>query len=210
METVRQYPIEEVTTIQIKSALSQINVVAGAGKDIVLKWTDTQRRKTEVVLENGTLTVKDHAQAALYGIVGLIWLKEDKELTLELPTDFSGTVFLESKDECIRIVGLRCHCLLYAKSLVGVIDVSAAEFNQGEFKSQGGNIELHSVICQQSISATTVTGDIECSCPESVENYLLDCSSEHGRCSLPVFLGQGPKRLRMRSKTGSIAVNFHE
>ncbi|MDO5144363.1 MAG: hypothetical protein Q4E72_07125 [bacterium] len=53
METVRQYPIEEVTTIQIKSTLSQINVVAGAGKDIVLKWTDTQRRKTEVVLENG-------------------------------------------------------------------------------------------------------------------------------------------------------------
>ena len=69
METVRQYPIEEVTTIQIKSALSQINVVASAEKDIVLKWTDTQRRKTEVVLENGTLTVKDHAQAALYGIV---------------------------------------------------------------------------------------------------------------------------------------------
>ena len=43
---------------------------------------------------------------------------------------------------------------------------------------------------------------------ESAENYLLDCSSEHGRCSLPAFLGQGLKRLRMRSKTGSIAVNL--
>lgn len=58
-------------------------------------------------LNEKILTVKDHADVALYGILGLIWLKEDKELTLELPTEFEGIVQLESKDECIRVLGVQ-------------------------------------------------------------------------------------------------------
>ncbi len=209
METVRQYPSEEVTSIQIKSALSQVNVVAGTGTGIVLKWTDTQRRKTSAKLENGKLTVKDHVQAALYGVVGLIWLKQDKELTLELPTDFTGTVFLESKDEPIRIIGLQSKCQVQAKSLTGSIELSAATLDSGTFKSQGGRIQMSSVACLHEIFAETVTGEIECTCSESAEQYLLDCHSEHGKCSLPAFLGHGEKLLRLRSKTGSITVNFY-
>lgn len=209
METVRQYSSEEVTWIQIKSSLSQINVVAGTGTGIALKWTDTQRRKTNVELEDGKLTVKDRVQAALYGVVGLIWLKQDKELTLELPKDFTGTVFLESKDEPIRIVGLQSKCQVQAKTLTGSIELSAAELDRGAFKSQSGRIQMYSSACLNEISAETVTGEIECTCSESAEQYLLDCHSEHGRCSLPACLGHGEKLLRLRSKTGSITVNFY-
>lgn len=210
MEVVRQYSITDVNTIRVKSVLSQINVIASTSTDIVLKWTDTKRRKTEVILDNGMLTVKDRAEAALYGIVGLVWLKEDNELTLAIPSEFFGSIQLTSKDECIRAIGLRFNGLLQAKSLIGEIEVSASEIGQGDFRNGSGKIFLHSITCGQSIAATTETGNIECSCLGGAKQYLLDCHSEHGVCDLPAFSGQGAKQLRFRSKSGSITVAFNE
>ena len=35
METVKRFPVDEVSEIQIKSSLSQVNMIAGSGSDIV-------------------------------------------------------------------------------------------------------------------------------------------------------------------------------
>lgn len=163
---------------------------------------------TSAVLDGETLTVKDHAKAALYGIVGLIWLKESKELTLELPREFHGTVQIESKDECIRILGVSCPGILQAKTLVAAIEVSATDVQSCDFTSQSGAICLHGITSKKDISATTNSGSIECLCGEKADGYLLDCHSEHGKCSLPISVGRGEKYLRLRSKTGMITVNF--
>lgn len=72
METVKRFSVGEVSEIQIKSRLSQVNVTAGNDKDIVLRWTDTKRRTTEAVLAGKKLSVKDRGAIALYGIIGLI------------------------------------------------------------------------------------------------------------------------------------------
>ena len=72
METVKKFPVDEVSEIQIKSRLSQVNVTAGSERDIVLRWTDTKRRTTEAVLDSKKLSVKDHGAITLYGIIGLI------------------------------------------------------------------------------------------------------------------------------------------
>ena len=106
METVKSFAVNEVSEIQIESSLSQVNVMPGNSKDIVLRWTDTKRRTTKSVLDGKTLSVKDHASVALYGVVGLIWLKEDKELTLEIPPEFCGSIRIKSRDECVRILGV--------------------------------------------------------------------------------------------------------
>lgn len=107
------------------------------------------------------LTVKDHADVALYGILGLIWLKEDKELTLELPTEFKGIVQLESKDECIRVLGVTGSCSIQAKTTVAAIDVSETSVQEYDFTSQNGSILLHGITSQKGISATTDGGNIE-------------------------------------------------
>lgn len=208
METVKRFPAGSITNIQIKSTLSQVNVVSGNEHEIVLRWTDTKRRITSAALDGETLTVKDHAEVALYGIVGLIWLKENKELTLELPQEFHGAVQIESKDECIRILGVSCPGILQAKTLVAAIEVSATDVQSCDFSSQSGAISLHGVTSKEGISATTISGSIECLCGEKADSYLLDCHSEHGKCSLPISIGRGEKYLRLRSKLGTISVNF--
>lgn len=208
MEMIKRFPISEVTDIQIKTALSQVNVINGCEDDIVLRWTDTKRRKSTAELNDKTLTVKDHANAALYGIVGLIWLKENKEMTLELPADFSGKVQIESKDECIRILGINCPTTLQAKTIIAPIEVSATDVQNCEFRSQSGNISLCGIASQKGISAVTNTGNIECHCLEKSSEYLFDCRSEHGKCNMPIIMKQGKKHIRLHSKAGSITVNF--
>lgn len=210
METIKRFSVDAVTSIQIKSMLSQVNVVGGRDSDIVLRWTDTKRRTTLAELNEKMLTVKDHADVALYGILGLIWLKEDKELTLELPTEFKGIVQLESKAECIRVLGVTGSCSIQAKTTVAAIDVSATSVQEYDFTSQNGSILLHGITSQKGISATTDGGNIECFCGEPTNSYMLDCHSEHGLCSLPKSVSRGRKYLRLRSKTGAITVNFTE
>lgn len=212
METIKEminhFSIDDVTDIQIKTELSQVNVINGSENDIVLRWTDTNRRKSTAELNNKKLVVKNHANAALYGIVGLIWLKKDKELTLELPTGFSGSVQIESRDECIRILGVNCSAILRAKTIIAPIEVSATDVQSFELESQSGNISMRGVTSQKGISVVTNTGKIECNCAENSSEYLLDCRSEHGKCNMPVILKRGKKHMRLHSKTGSITVNF--
>ena len=210
MENIKTFSIDAITGIKIKSALTQINVVSGSGPEIVLRWTVTKRRVTEVVVEDKVLIVKDRAEVALYGIVGLIKLKEDKELTLELPPEFVGMVQVESKDECVRILGVAGPCSLQAKTVIGGIEVFSTDLESYDLTSQGGGIILHSVTSQKGINVHTKTGSIECHCAENAENYLLDCHSEHGMVDLPSTAGRGKKRLCLRSKTGRITVAFED
>ncbi len=81
METVKEFLANDITDIQIKSRLSQINMIAGTSGNIVLRWTDTKRRTTTVKQFGGALEVMDQGAITFYGILGLIALKEDKELS---------------------------------------------------------------------------------------------------------------------------------
>lgn len=96
-----------------------------------------------------------------------------------------------------------------AKTSVGEIEISASKIDRGEFKSQNGTIRMHSVACLRGMSAETLTGEIECNCSEPAEEYLLDCHSEQGKCTLPDVLGHGEKLLRLRSKAGAITTSFY-
>lgn len=208
METIKRFPVASVTDIQIKSTLSQVNIIPGNEQDIILRWTDTKRRTTSAELEGTMLTVKSHAEIALYGIVGLISLKKNKELTLELPDGFCGSVQIESNDECVRVLGVNCAAILRVKTLVAAIDVSSSELQSCDLASQGGTVTLHGITTQKGISVTTNSGNVECLCGESADNYLLDCHSEHGVCNLPPSFKRGKKYLRIHSKIGTITVNF--
>lgn len=208
METIKKFSVAEVTEIQIKSSLSQVNVMAGSGTDVVLRWTDTKRRTTEAALNGNILSVRDHGAIALYGIIGLIQLKADKELTLELPSDFNGNIQIESTDESVRVLGVIAPCSLRVKTTVGAIDVSASEIRQYDLNSQSGTITMHGVKSEKGIRIVTVSGNIDCLCAEDASAYLLDCHTEHGSCSLPSMIYHGSKIINIRSQTGSITAGF--
>ena len=207
METVKKFPIDEVSEIQIKSRLSQVNVTAGSEKDIVLRWTDTKRRTTEAVLDSKKLSVKDHGAITLYGIIGLIQLKADKELTLELPSEFGGNIQIESMDECVRVVGVTGSCSIRVKTTAGAIDISAADIQYYDLSSQSGAVTMHSVKSGKGIRISTNNGNIDCRCVDA-SAYLLDCHTDHGECSLPSVAHRGGKIINIRSQTGHIVVGF--
>lgn len=183
-------------------------MVAGHHADIVVHWTDTKRRTTKAVLTGSVLSVEDHGAIALYGVIGLIQLKADKELTLELPSNFHGYIQIESKNESIRMMGVDAPCALRAKTTDGPIDISAASIRSYELTSLSGAMTLHSVTSETGMRMSSNNGNIDVSCGEDAGTYLLDCQSEHGQCSLPDTAYRGKKIMHIRSKTGNITVGF--
>lgn len=208
MENTQKFSVEKVSEIRIKSSLSQVNVVGGNESDIVLRWTDTNRRKTAVEQDGKALLVKDKASVALYGVYGLVKLKEDKELTLEIPKDFRGEIQIESNDECVRVLGVSCSADLSVKTTVGAVEISATDMQSYRLSSTAGSISLRGVTSESGIQASTSGGNIDCVCAESVQAYLLDCRSEIGECHMPNYISRGGKRLQLRSKSGQISVIF--
>ncbi len=208
METVKKFPVDEVSEIQIKSSLSQVNVITGSGTDMVLRWTDTKRRTTEVALDSRKLSVKDRGAITLYGIIGLIQLKADKELTLELPSGFGGNIQIKSMNESVRVVGITGSCSLRVKTTTDAVDISATDIQHYDLNSQSGAVIMHSVKSGKGIKASTINGTIDCFCAEDVSAYLLDCHTEHGKCSMPSVVHRGCKMINIRSQTGNITVGF--
>ncbi len=208
METVKKFPVDEVSEIQIKSSLSQVNVITGSGTDMVLRWTDTKRRTTEVALDSRKLSVKDRGAITLYGIIGLIQLKADKELTLELPSGFGGNIQIKSMNESVRVVGITGSCSLRVKTTTDAVDISATDIQHYDLNSQSGAVIMHSVKSGKGIKASTINGTIDCFCAEDVSAYLLDCHTEHGKCSMPSVVHRGCKMINIRSQTVNITVGF--
>ena len=169
---------------------------------------DTKRRTTEVALDSRKLSVKDRGAITLYGIIGLIQLKADKELTLELPSGFGGNIQIKSMNESVRVVGITGSCSLRVKTTTGAIDISATDIQHYDLNSQSGAVIMHSVKSGKGIKASTINGTIDCFCAEDVSAYLLDCHTEHGKCSMPSVVHRGCKMINIRSQTGNITVGF--
>ena len=210
METRQKFPANKISSIQIESKLSQVNITQGQDSEIVLRWTDTKRRTTTAVQNGNLLSVSDKAPVTLYGIIGLIQLKQDKELTLELPSGFAGSIQVSSRDEAVRALGLQLEGSLQIKTTTGSIEISTVKAGNFDLSSAHGNISLHGIASDRGITAATTGSCIECTCAEDGTDYLLDCHSEQGTCSLPTTAYHGSKLLRLRSTTGAITVRFTE
>lgn len=208
METIKSFPAQSITHITIKSSLSQITVVMGGTSDIVLRWTDTKRRTTSAVQTGRALQVSDQAPFTLYGVLGLIELKRDKELTLELPADYAGSLTLESKDEAIRLLGVEMVGDLSAKTTAGEVELSAVSVARLELATQSGKLDLKGIASTKGIFLTTVSGAVHCTCTEPAENYLLDIHSDYGNCEAPAVGGKGPKLFRARTQHGQMEIRF--
>jgi len=208
METICKYPADQFSMIQINSKLSQVNVMAGSSEEIILRWTNTKRRTTTAVQTGKILSVADRAPIIPYGVLGLIQLKQDKELTLELSAGYDGDIQIESRDEMVNILGIEILGSLNVKSTTGAIEASAAKARNFQLTSMAGNINLRSIASDSGIYATSTSGNIGCLCAESAKNYLLDCLTEHGACDLPSEAHRGSKLLRLRSTNGGISVQF--
>ena len=155
VDVTENFSINEVTKIQIKSKLSQVSVVAGTGDDIMVYWTDTDRRTTTATQDRGVLKIEDKGKFGFYDVLGFIHLKQDKELTLEIPVSFAGSLEIESRDELVRVFGVEGLDSLSVETTIGAIEITAAEALDYQLSSKGGNISLHGVGCGCGISAET-------------------------------------------------------
>ena len=209
METVKEFPVNDITDIQIKSKLSQINIVAGNSENIVLRWTDTSRRTTTAKQFGRALEVMDQGAITFYGVLGFIALKEDKELTLEVPAGFNGSVRAESHDEMVRVFGIEKLGNLPIKTTIGAIEITGTNAANFQLSTMGGNISLRGIASDAGISAETHNGNIDCLCVGDEKDYSVDCHTQSGYVDAPpMSYGHGKKPLRLRTMTGGISLRF--
>ncbi len=209
MKTVKEFPVKDITDIQIKSKLSQINIVAGSSENIVLRWTDTSRRTTTATQFGSALEIKDEGAITLYGVLGFMALKEDKELTLEVPAGFTGSVRVESHDEMVRVFGVERLGSLTIKTTIGAIEITGTNAVDYQLSTMGGNISLRGVTSDAGISAETHNGNIDCLCIGDERDYMVDCYTQSGYVDVPqMSCYQGRIPLWLRTVTGGISLRF--
>lgn len=208
METVKEFSVNDITDIQIKSRLSQINIVAGNSENIVLRWTDTSRRTTTAKQFGKALEVMDQGAITFYGVLGFIALKEDKELTLEVPAGFNGSVRAESHDEMVRVFGIEKLGNLTIKTTIGAIEVTGTNAANFQLSTMGGNISLRGIVSDAGISANTHNGNIDCLFVGDETQYLLDCHTDRGTLDIPRTTYNGEIPIRLRTVSGKISVQF--
>ncbi len=209
METVKEFPVNDIAEIHIKSKLSQINIVAGSSENIVLRWTDTSRRTTTATQFGSALEIKDEGAVTLYGVLGFMALKEDKELTLEVPAGFTGSVRAESHDEMVCVFGIGKLRSLDIRTTIGAIEITGTNAADYRLSTMGGNISLRGIASDAGISAETHNGNIDCLCIGDERDYMVDCHTQSGYIDVPptgYYRGKIP--LRLRTRTGGISLRF--
>ena len=208
IDVTKNFSANEITEIQIKSRLSQVSVVAGNGDDIMVYWSDTDRRTTTATQDGEVLKVEDKGEIGFYDVLGFIQLKEDKELTLEIPISFTGSLEIESRDEFVRVFGVEGLESLSVETTIGAIEITTVEALDYQLSSKGGNISLHGVSCGSGISANTNNGNIDCLFVGDETQYLLDCHTDRGTLDIPRTTYNGEIPIRLRTVSGKISVQF--
>ena len=208
VDVTKNFPADEITEIRIKSRLSQVSVVAGNGDDIMLYWTDTGRRTTTATQDGEALEVEDKGEIGFYDVLGFIQLKEDRELVLEIPASFTGSLEIEARDEPVQVFGVGGLGSLSVKTTIGAIEITTMDALDYQLSSKGGNISLHGVSCGSGISADTNNGNIDCLFVGDEMQYLLDCHTDRGTLDIPRTTYNGEIPLRLRTVSGKISVQF--
>jgi len=206
----KSIPADSCQSINVESKIFQIKLTGYQGNDIRIRWQDTGVRKVEISETDGRLDIRESDLVTIYGVLGLIELTRDKELTIEVPQTFAGDIIIHAMGgELVKLDHIQTSRLLdiQTKTRMTILNAVKAESIRIETKHSGG-IHANNIGCEQDITLRTAMGAIICSISEPPKNYSVSCYSRRGRCNVPLTNSIGVKTLNAESVSGNISIQF--
>lgn len=211
--------MEEKSTVYVASSLKKIEInckifnikVLGTDKNQVeLVWSETAVRSLEAKLQDGILTVSDHAAIAIYGPLELISLKRKCQLVIYIPASYQGKLILQTNDEKICVSSVFFQGNLGIASSVGQILLENVNARLIDIRGSHGQTECYAVKVEHSMDVSTDTGSNKCCINDDKENYTVYCKTTNASIPCPGCSGNGAKQLRLSSNYGAISVEFYK
>lgn len=206
----KNIPLSSCQSIYVESKIFQIQLLGYQGDDIRIRWNNTGVRTVNISENARRLEIRESDLVSIYGVLGLIALTQDKELTIEIPLEFTGDITISAaggehiKIDCVQTSGLLD---IQTNARTTILNTLKAESIRVEAKHNSG-INANSIQCEKEISLSTVGGAIICGISESAQNYSILCYSKCGRCNIPPTSNNGGKTLNVNSVMGNISVQF--
>jgi hypothetical protein len=204
------YNSYSIRTIQINCKIFSITVIGSKDDNIRVSWENTQYRSLNIVPASDILRITDSAELTFYGMRALIELKRNKEVLIEIPIHYKGSLVIESAEEGINMDGVYTDGDIFVRSTAGFVRLYNIQGKHIDLVTGPGGIDAERLNVQNGIHLTSVNGNIYCSINDRIENYKMNCFTLHGRCNLPNYYGEGAKTVQARSTTGSVNITFQE
>lgn len=204
----KSYSYNEITKINVNCKIYKIRVLQSPNDNIEISWSDTVMRTLEIKLENGVLTLLDHASIGIYGTLALINLKKDAQLLIKLPTSYSGKAIFQSKEEPVHISDLSSNATVGISTNTGEILLENFNCEHLDIRGNVGKINCYSLDTTGSISISSRTGAIICNLIGSEADYTVSCSTNNRRSFSNGQIGQGSKKVQLTSERGEIQFTF--
>lgn len=204
----KEFKAEEIEKLEIKCKIFKICVVSSQSNKIEISWSDTTMRSLKIKQEGRKLAICDHAAIGIYGTLALINLKKDAQLLIKIPEQFSGKLILQNKNETIHLMDVSIRGDIGISSNAGEIILENVNANLMDIRGNHGKVECYAVDVSDVLDISSENGSIYCCINDMEENYMVHCDTQNHRCSCPKTGGDGPKKLRIVSKLGSISVEF--
>lgn len=207
---VQSFTANEVHSVLVQCHVCRIQLVGTPGNEIRISWRDTNLRKMSVQMQGGTLEVKERDRVAIYELFGLLELSRDKELLIEIPRSYIGSVRLNTVGETIECGQIGISGSLEIHTKTGAVRLRDIQADCVSVEAEHGNIQAFGIAVNKGIMMSSVNGGINCEAYGRAEEYSISCCSQYGKCTVPQIPMSGSKNLRFDSLTGNINVSFIE
>ncbi len=205
---MKSYPYNQISKIDANCKIFKIRVVESPNSNIEISWRNTAMRSLEIKESDGVLKIIDHAAIGIYGTLALINLKKDAQLLIKIPSNYSGKIVLQTKEESVHVSNITANASIGISTSTGKILLENTSVSQIDIRGNSGKIDVLSLDATEYITITSKNGEINCGLLGTEDDYTVSCATKNRRCVQTGITGSGSKKVSLSSDFAMIQFQF--
>lgn len=225
----RQYEVSaaDVEAIFVDDRNNGIMILPSQDDKIRITYYENEKEGYRIEEKDGSLSIEYRDTRKWYEYIGISWSDMSRDMTIELPAGYSGTLKAETANGAISVSDVSAGELTVASSN-GRITLENTVADEIHVKTSNGKIVTEEVGAKGKISlqtsngaivlgitevgagltCKTSNGAIKGSVPGDLSDYSVTAQTSNGESNLPERYDGGEKTLQISTSNGAIQVEF--
>lgn len=180
---------EDIDKININVEDREVEVTVSQDAQIHINYFESEKEYYDISTHDGNLNVRFVDDKTWIDHIGLKSSFEYRKVKIEIPNDLISNLNITTTNENIKVSNLNLQQDL-------------------KLNSNGGSIEINSILVGDTINLTAKNGNITGSILGSWDEYSIDTTIKKGESNLPSEKQDGTKHLITNCNNGDINIEF--
>ncbi len=180
---------EDIDKININVEDREVEVTVSQDAQIHINYFESEKEYYDISTHDGKLNVRFVDDKTWIDYIGLKSSFEYRKVKIEIPNDLISNLNITTTNENIKVSNLNLQQDL-------------------KLNSNGGSIEINSILVGGTINLTAKNGNITGSILGSWDEYSIDTTIKKGESNLPSEKQDGTKHLITNCNNGDINIQF--